>query len=106
MTTIGFIKAVIPKTHIILNRFEPNKFPKEIAFSFFKTATKQAASSGILVPTETTVIPMTLSLTPIWCAIEIDPSTRISDPKDNNILPNKQYKKMKAQLKLVVRLLS
>ena len=38
--------------------------------------------------------------------IEIDPSTRISDPKDNNILPNKQYKKIKAQLKLVVMLLS
>ena len=42
--------------------FEPNKLPNEILFSLLRTATNDVTSSGILVPTETTVIPIILSL--------------------------------------------
>ena len=39
----------MPITAKILKIFEPIKFPKEMAFSFFITATIEAANSGILV---------------------------------------------------------
>ena len=47
--------AVNPKTEAILKIFEPIKLPKEIAFSFFKAAIIEAASSGTLVPMAITV---------------------------------------------------
>ena len=38
--------AVIPNTEPILKMLEPIKLPSEIAFSFFKAAMIDAASSG------------------------------------------------------------
>ena len=61
---MGVIREVIPSTASKLKILEPIRFPTEIAFSFFITAITEAANSGILVPTDTTVTPITLSLTP------------------------------------------
>ena len=47
---MSLIIAVIPSTEPILKIFDPIKLPTEIPFSFFAIATKEAASSGILVP--------------------------------------------------------
>ena len=58
------MRDVIPTIARILNKFEPRRLPMEMAFSLFEIATNEAASSGILVPTETTVMAMILSLTP------------------------------------------
>ena len=64
VTLRGVKMDVIPSTAKTLNIFEPIKFPIEIFFSFFNKATSEVASSGMLVPTDTTVIPIILSLTP------------------------------------------
>ncbi len=63
-TGIGFTNAVTPMTAIKLKILDPIKFPIEIAFSLLITAIMEADNSGILVPTETTVILTILSLTP------------------------------------------
>lgn len=63
-TVIGVMIEVIPNTANRLKIFEPIKLPTEMAFSFLITAITDAANSGILVPTDTTVIPITRSLTP------------------------------------------
>ena len=59
---MSLIIAVIPNTDPMLKIFEPIKFPTEMLFSFFDIATKEAASSGILVPIATRVTEMTASL--------------------------------------------
>ena len=64
VTLRGVKMDVIPSTAKTLNIFEPIKFPIEIFFSFFNKAISEVASSGMLVPTDTTVIPIILSLTP------------------------------------------
>ena len=64
LTFIGLIIAVIPNTDAKLKIFEPIKLPNEIAFSFFKAAITDAANSGTLVPTATTVTEIAYSLTP------------------------------------------
>ena len=78
---IGFIIAVIPRTDPILKIFEPIKLPTEIPSSFFAIATKDAASSGTLVPMATIVTDITASLILICLAKLIEPSTKKSAPK-------------------------
>ena len=70
---IGVMIAVMPKTAKRLKILEPIKFPNEMAFSFLSIAMTEAANSGILVPTETTVTPIARSLTPYVLARPTDP---------------------------------
>ena len=84
---------VIPRTAKTLKILDPSKFPKEILFSFLKTATIEVTSSGILVPTETIVIPIILSLIPKELARLIAPEINHSEPKYKKTPPkNKRIK--------------
>ncbi len=71
---------VIPNTASILKMLEPTRLPNESSCSPLKEATILAASSGSEVPIETTVIPITLSLTPHAWASSTAPSIKNSDP--------------------------
>ena len=79
-TESGVTSDVKPKTAKTLKIFEPNKLPNEMLFSLLNTATKEVTNSGILVPTETTVIPIILSLIPNELAKLIAPSINHSEP--------------------------
>ena len=85
---MGVIIAVIPKTPKMLKMFEPNKFPRDMAFSFLMTAITEAANSGTLVPTETIVIPITRSETPKKVAKPTAPEINNSEPPQSPKPPN------------------
>ena len=77
----------MPITARMLKILEPTKFPKEMAFSFLIIAIIEAANSGILVPIETTVIPITRSLTPKSFANKVAPVIKNSEPPQRPIPP-------------------
>ena len=77
----GDTDAETPITHSMLNMFEPITLPMEISICFLNAAATDAASSGRLVPTATTVRPITCSLTPSIDAISDAPRTSWSAPK-------------------------
>src|SRR5690554_4388035 len=86
--------AVIPRTEEILKILEPIRFPREIAFSCFRAAITEAASSGTLVPTATIVTEITRSLTPYERAISLAPNTNQTLPKDSAAPPISNQKKI------------
>ncbi len=59
---MGIRIAVTPRIQRILKIFEPTTFPTAISDSFFIDATIEVNNSGKLVPTATTVNPITASL--------------------------------------------
>ena len=90
---LGTIRSVLTKTEAILKMFEPIRLPREMAFSFRATATRDAASSGILVPTEIIVIPITRLLIPNSVARLTAPSISNSDPAHSPVPPNTKNKR-------------
>ena len=81
--------AVAPPIRLKLNKFDPTTFPIQSSFFFAKTADKDAANSGKLVPRAMTETPTKTSLTPILKDNSCAPITRLSAPKDKKIAPNK-----------------
>ena len=73
--------AVSPRTPRMLKIFEPMIFPIEMELSFLMAAMSDAANSGILVPTATTVTPITRSETPNCSATLTAPLINNSEPK-------------------------
>jgi len=65
--------------------------PNEIPFSFFMIPTNEAVSSGILVPIETTVIAIILSLIPKFLAKVTDPLIKRSEPSHKETPPKTKY---------------
>ena len=72
---MGCIIAVIPRTEAILKILDPIRLPSDKAFSFFKAAITDVASSGTLVPIAIMVMDITRSLTPKVPAKATAPST-------------------------------
>jgi hypothetical protein len=72
--------AVIPSTEAMLKMLDPIRLPNDKAFSFFRAAITEAASSGTLVPMAITVTEITRSLTPSILATSTAPITNSSAP--------------------------
>ena len=71
----------------ILNIFDPIILPMEIALSFLYAAIAEVASSGNDVPKATILIPITTSDIPKNLAINTEPSTNKSAPKERPTIP-------------------
>jgi len=99
MAESGLMRLEIPKIHKMLKIFEPITFPTAISYSFFNVATTDEANSGMLVPTEIIVKPITVSLTPSSRATKTaplisnsEPATKMQTP--STTIPTDQYQRV------------
>jgi hypothetical protein len=87
----GRISALSPR---ISNRFTtlvPVMLPTASDALPSVAATTPIASSGTLVPIETTVRPITMGPMPNWCAIRDPPLTTNSEPMINAVRPARNH---------------
>ena len=74
--TSGVIKAVIPSMIMVLKILEPTMFPMAMSALPWSEDMKLTTISGVDVPMPTIVRPMMTSLSPNFCAMLDEPSTR------------------------------
>ena len=84
----GATSPAIPRTNMMLNRFDPTTFPMARSGLFRNAAIRAVANSGVPVPMETMVSPIRASLSPKILARSTAPVTRKLAPKPNVTIPN------------------
>ena len=94
--SIGFIKAVIPSIHKILNMLLPTIFPTARSTFFLRAATTEVTNSGKEVPKAITVAEMRKSLKPKFLAITIAPFTvqvpQIYKPMSHHMINREDFR--------------
>jgi len=87
LMSIGATSAVMPTIASVLKTFEPMTLPTAMSDVPFTADISDTKNSGIDVPMATTVSPMTICGTFIFCASDVAPSVRRSAPHSTNTAP-------------------